>query len=226
MVREVARSHQLQEQVEDVREAFAIVERVIEEGQAAGAFRRDLDARLASWVVYGGLEEVLTGWVLGQLPDGEEEVARAERTAIELALRGLAPRLAPWTSSTSTATSGIASRSAPGWRSKDAWVGARIEAELLGGSLYELEPGDRLWPYHTHHANEEWLVVIRGTPTLRTPEGEHELAEGDVVCFRRGKDGPAPGSERHGHADSRVDALDPRRTRHRRIPGLGEARGA
>ena len=89
MVREVARSQQLQGQVEDVREAFAIVERVIQEGQAAGAFRPDLDARFASWVVYGGLEEVLTGWVLGQLPAGEEEVARAERTAIDLALRGL-----------------------------------------------------------------------------------------------------------------------------------------
>ena len=76
-----------------------------------------------------------------------------------------------------------------GWRSKDAWVGAKIGAELLGGSLYELEPGDRLWPYHTHHANEEWLIVVRGRPTLRTAAGERELEEGDVVCFRRGKDG-------------------------------------
>lgn len=89
MVREVARSQQLQGQVEEVREAFVIVQRVIEEGQATGAFRPDLDARLASWVVYGGLEEVLTGWVLGQLPAGEDEVAKAERTAIDLALRGL-----------------------------------------------------------------------------------------------------------------------------------------
>jgi uncharacterized cupin superfamily protein len=55
--------------------------------------------------------------------------------------------------------------------------------------MYELEPGDRLWPYHTHHANEEWLVVVRGEPTLRTPEGEQALAEGDVVCFLRGKQG-------------------------------------
>jgi uncharacterized cupin superfamily protein len=77
----------------------------------------------------------------------------------------------------------------PGWRSKDAWVGERVGAELLGGSLYELEPGDRLWPYHTHHANEEWLIVVRGNPTLRTPEGEQRLEEGDVVCFPRGKDG-------------------------------------
>lgn len=76
-----------------------------------------------------------------------------------------------------------------GWRSKDAWVGRRLGAELLGGSLYELEPGDKLWPYHTHHANEEWLLVVRGRPTLRAADGEQELGEGDVVCFRRGKDG-------------------------------------
>jgi len=89
MVREVARSQQLQAQVTEVCEAFAIVERVIEEGQAQGTFRADVDAQLASWIFYGGLEEVLTGWVLGQLPDSEDDVARAERTAIELALRGL-----------------------------------------------------------------------------------------------------------------------------------------
>ncbi|HEV3388815.1 MAG TPA: cupin domain-containing protein [Solirubrobacteraceae bacterium] len=77
----------------------------------------------------------------------------------------------------------------PGWRSKDAWVGERIGAELIGGSLYELEPGDRLFPYHTHHANEEWLLVVRGRPTLRTPEGEHDLSEGDVVAFPRGEAG-------------------------------------
>jgi uncharacterized cupin superfamily protein len=76
-----------------------------------------------------------------------------------------------------------------GWRSKDAWVGHHIGAELIGGSMYELEPGDRLWPYHTHHANEEWLIVLRGAPTLRTPEGEHELQEGDVVAFVRGTEG-------------------------------------
>ena len=77
----------------------------------------------------------------------------------------------------------------PGWRSKDAWVGARIGSELIGGSVYELEPGDRLWPYHVHHANEEWLLVVRGRPTLRTLEDEHDPQEGDVVCLPRGKEG-------------------------------------
>src|SRR5262245_65110747 len=77
----------------------------------------------------------------------------------------------------------------PGWRSKAAQVGHHIGAELIGGGMYELEPGDRLWPYHAHHANEEWLIVLRGQPTLRTPEGEQKLNEGDIVCFRRGKEG-------------------------------------
>jgi len=90
MVREVARSAHLQAQVLEVREAFAILQRVIEQGQREGSFRADVDPRFASWIVYGGLEEVLTGWVLGGLPDGEDDVSTAERTAIEIALRGLA----------------------------------------------------------------------------------------------------------------------------------------
>jgi len=90
MVREVARSPQLQGQVDEIREGFLIIQRVIERGQAEGSFRRDLDARLASWIVYGGLEELLTGWVLGQLPDGDEEVARAEATVLAFVHAGLA----------------------------------------------------------------------------------------------------------------------------------------
>ena len=76
-----------------------------------------------------------------------------------------------------------------GWRIKDAWVGAHIDAELIGASMYEVEPGDKQGPFHTHHANEEWAIVLRGTPTLRTPEGEQELSEGDVVAFPRGERG-------------------------------------
>lgn len=90
MVREVARSANLQGQVDVVGEAFTTIQRVIEQGQAEGTFRSDLDPRLASWVFYGALEELLTGWVLGQLPDGDEEVARAERTVVEVVCGGLA----------------------------------------------------------------------------------------------------------------------------------------
>jgi TetR/AcrR family fatty acid metabolism transcriptional regulator len=89
MVREVARSPQLQGQVEEVREAFGILERVIREGQERGELRADVDPQLASWILYGGLEEVLTGWVLGGLRDRDQDVELAERTAVSLALRGL-----------------------------------------------------------------------------------------------------------------------------------------
>jgi uncharacterized cupin superfamily protein len=81
------------------------------------------------------------------------------------------------------------SRDREGWRIREAFVGHRLDAELIGASMAEIEPGNKMWPYHTHHANEEWVIVVRGEPTLRTPEGEQVLEEGDVVVFRRGKEG-------------------------------------
>ncbi len=92
MVREVARSSHLNDQVDEIGAAFSTIQRVIERGQAEGIFRPDLDPGLASWIFYGGLEEILTGWVLGQLPDGDEEVARAERTIIDVVCGGLTVR--------------------------------------------------------------------------------------------------------------------------------------
>lgn len=89
MVREVARSPHLQQQVGEIREAFLVIQRIVERGQAEGAFRGELDPRLVSWIFYGALEELLTGWVLGQLPDGDEEVARAERAIIDVVCGGL-----------------------------------------------------------------------------------------------------------------------------------------
>jgi uncharacterized cupin superfamily protein len=76
-----------------------------------------------------------------------------------------------------------------GFRVREMQIGPQIGGDLIGGSVYEIDPGKKLWPYHLHHANEEWLVVLRGRPTLRTPEGERELVEGDVSCFPRGAAG-------------------------------------
>jgi uncharacterized cupin superfamily protein len=50
-------------------------------------------------------------------------------------------------------------------------VGAAAGAEKLGATLYEIDPGGRVSPLHVHHANEELLIVLSGTPTLRTGEG-------------------------------------------------------
>jgi TetR/AcrR family fatty acid metabolism transcriptional regulator len=90
LVREVTRSPHLQDEVHEIHEAFAALQRIIERGQESGELRKEIDARLASIVFYGALEEILTAWVLGQLPDGEEDVARAERTVVEVLATGLA----------------------------------------------------------------------------------------------------------------------------------------
>jgi uncharacterized cupin superfamily protein len=59
---------------------------------------------------------------------------------------------------------------------------------VLGASVYEYGPGN-FGVYHFHHGSEELVIVLRGRPTLRTPDGERVLAEGEVVHFRTGPDG-------------------------------------
>jgi uncharacterized cupin superfamily protein len=76
-----------------------------------------------------------------------------------------------------------------GYRWRGARVGRAIGAEEIGACLYELGNAESTYPYHFHHAMEEWLIVVAGSPTLRTPGGERTLREGDVVCFPVGPDG-------------------------------------
>jgi TetR/AcrR family fatty acid metabolism transcriptional regulator len=90
LVNEIARSGDLARRVDEIRAVFAAIERIIERGQSEGEFRSEVDPRLAATVVYGALEEFLTGWVLGLLPDGPEDVARAERAVVDVVCGGLA----------------------------------------------------------------------------------------------------------------------------------------
>jgi TetR/AcrR family transcriptional regulator, fatty acid metabolism regulator protein len=94
LVLEVTRSQHLSGEMDEIGESFAAIQEIVERGQADGSIRADLDARLASYVFYGAVEELLTGWVLGRLPDTDEDVARAERTLVEIVTGGLAPELA------------------------------------------------------------------------------------------------------------------------------------
>jgi TetR/AcrR family transcriptional regulator, fatty acid metabolism regulator protein len=91
LVREVTRSATLQRQIVEIDQAFASLERIIAHGQEEGEFRADVDPRMVSYVFYGALEEILTGWVLGQLDDGDEQIAAAEQTVIEVVCGGLTP---------------------------------------------------------------------------------------------------------------------------------------
>jgi uncharacterized cupin superfamily protein len=67
-------------------------------------------------------------------------------------------------------------------------VGRRLGGELLGATVFEVDPG---WSglYHLHHGNEELVVVLEGATTLRTPEGEVQLRPGQAALFRRGAEG-------------------------------------
>jgi uncharacterized cupin superfamily protein len=76
-----------------------------------------------------------------------------------------------------------------GYCARGATVGELLGASEIGMSIYELAPGTRAAPYHFHHANEEWLIVLDGAPTLREPDGERVLGPGDVVAFPRGAAG-------------------------------------
>lgn len=95
LVREIGRSQALPSRVDEIGAVFRAIRRIVERGQEEGAFRADVDARLASWIFYGAIEELLTGWVLGQLPDGDEDVAAAERAVLDVVVGGLASDRAP-----------------------------------------------------------------------------------------------------------------------------------
>lgn len=90
LVREVTRSAQVQEETEDIDLALQALQRIVEDGQRRGEFRADVDARLTATIWYGAMEEILTGWAFGQLPDQDGDVARAELAVVEIVTGGLA----------------------------------------------------------------------------------------------------------------------------------------
>ena len=76
-----------------------------------------------------------------------------------------------------------------GYRAGMARLGPLVGAEQLGASVYDIPPGQSICPYHYEHSEEEWLIVLAGTPSLRSPDGVEPLAPWDVVCFKRGPEG-------------------------------------
>ena len=82
--------------------------------------------------------------------------------------------------------------------------GSLVGAEQLGTSVYELPPGQSICPYHYEYAEEEWLVVLIGNPTLRHSDGTDQLVPWAVVCFRRG---PAGAHQVRNDTDETVRVL-------------------
>ncbi len=84
------------------------------------------------------------------------------------------------------------------------WRRKRVAGEHVGASLYELAPGQKTFPYHYELGNDELLVVVSGTPTLRDPEGEHDLQPGDCVLL---PSGPAGAHQLSNHSDEPARVL-------------------
>ena len=76
-----------------------------------------------------------------------------------------------------------------GFRAGMARFGPDLGAKQTGSTLYEIPPGEALCPYHYEHAEEEWLLVLEGQPTIRDPDGEHRLNPLDLVFFTNGPEG-------------------------------------
>ena len=89
LVREISRSPVLQERIGEFQKAFDALEHVIVRGQERGEFDAELDPRFATYAVWGTLDEILTGWVLGRLPGEPDDVDRAEATVSPMLRRAL-----------------------------------------------------------------------------------------------------------------------------------------
>ncbi len=90
-----------------------------------------------------------------------------------------------------------------GFRAGMKRFGKKLGAAVTGMSIYEIPPGQAICPYHYEYGEEEWLVVLEGTPTLRTPEGSSVLEPWDVCVFPVGPSG-AHGVRNEGSSVVRV----------------------
>jgi AcrR family transcriptional regulator len=83
VVREIARSPEIQERIGELVQPIDSIRRIVEQGQLSGEFRAELNPRLAAVMFYGAVDEILTAWVLGQMQDDDEAITEAEQSFAE-----------------------------------------------------------------------------------------------------------------------------------------------
>ena len=76
-----------------------------------------------------------------------------------------------------------------GFRSGMARLGTELGAKQTGASVYEIGPGQAVCPYHYEYGEEEWMLVLAGQPSVRTPAGTEQLDPFELVFFPRGPEG-------------------------------------
>lgn len=82
--------------------------------------------------------------------------------------------------------------------------GPEAGAVRTGATTYEIPTGQSICPYHYELGEEEWLLVLSGTPTLRSPDGNELLAPLDCVFFPVG---PAGAHAVYNHAEETARVL-------------------
>lgn len=72
-----------------IREAYGLIAQIVTKAQDDGLFKTDIDAQFAAMAFYGAIEQVLTGWIFGLLPQGSEHFERAKELIVETVCGGL-----------------------------------------------------------------------------------------------------------------------------------------
>jgi AcrR family transcriptional regulator len=72
-----------------IREAYRLIGLIVTRAQREGVFKPDIDAEFAAMTFYGAIEQVLTGWIFGLLPQGDDDLERAKLMVVETVCGGL-----------------------------------------------------------------------------------------------------------------------------------------
>ena len=72
-----------------IREAYDLIGGMIAKAQAEGVFKQEIEARFAAMAFYGAIEQLLTGWIFGLLPQGDDYFERAKWLVVETVCGGL-----------------------------------------------------------------------------------------------------------------------------------------
>ena len=81
-----------QTHLEEIRRAYQSIAKIVADGQAAGAFRDDIDPLFASMTFYGAVEQLLSGWIFDVIPTGETDFDQAKDLLVTTICDGLEPR--------------------------------------------------------------------------------------------------------------------------------------
>jgi TetR/AcrR family transcriptional regulator, fatty acid metabolism regulator protein len=72
-----------------IRTAYDLIGEIVTKAQAEGSFKPEIEARFAAMAFYGAIEQLLTGWIFGLRPQGDEEFERAKWLVVETVCGGL-----------------------------------------------------------------------------------------------------------------------------------------